>query len=98
MVYTYAVSSHAPTYPAVEELRPEDVNPDPSRSRPAGSASNILLQPEKPLRITVLGITMFISQHAARLNPFSSLMEGRHRKSSRQVETPFLVHSITKWS
>jgi hypothetical protein len=51
-VYLRGVT-HTPTYPAVEELRPEDVNLDLPESLHPG-------RPAPPLRIAVLGITMFV--------------------------------------
>jgi hypothetical protein len=93
---TYAVSPHAPTYPAVEELRPEDdlsrPFPNPSRSRPAGSAYNTPLQPETSSDHCAGHYHVYSSTCSS---PQSILVpDGRPawQESSRQVETPFLVH------
>jgi hypothetical protein len=74
--------THGSTYSAVGRPRPEDVNPDlpASLQISAGSALNILLQPENFFGLSRWVLPCFVCQHAARLNPYSSLTKDWRRK------------------
>jgi hypothetical protein len=81
MMYAYAVS------PIVQHTLPlggrglkmsTQTFPHPSMS--AGSALNILLPPENFFGLSRWVLPCFVCQHAARLNPYSSLTKDWHRK------------------
>ena len=73
--------THGSTYSAVERPRPEDVNPDLPASLHVGRLrAQYSVTARELLRVIALVLPCFVCQHAARLNPYSSLMEDWHRK------------------